>query len=286
MSKIIFAAILINLCSYSQNLDSTSNILYSKKNTLMFADYLFCNKDYLRAANEYLRFNDHDLEEKYIYKLGLSFSAIKDFHSAEDLFNSVNKNSYYFLASRLELMKIHYLEDDYSGVNRLYLSYRDSVSNQKTMNQLYLMASLKGSDVLQSITQYKENFEKTKLEEVVNLYELKINPPERNPLLASILSAVIPGLGKVYSNEISDGIFSFLTTNLLSFLAYDNFKADHRFRGWLFAGLASIFYTGNIYGSYAATQIFNAQVKYDFNLRLDSFLKSNNYFIPDYDFCK
>jgi TM2 domain-containing membrane protein YozV len=105
-------------------------------------------------------------------------------------------------------------------------------------------------------------------------------------LFASLLSALIPGLGKVYSNEISDGIFSFLATGLLSYLAYDNFKADHRFRGWLFTGLASIFYVGNIYGSYAAAQIFNAQVKYDFNLRLDSFIKSNNYFIPEYDFCK
>ena len=113
-----------------------------------------------------------------------------------------------------------------------------------------------------------------------------MNPPNKNPLIASVLSAIIPGAGKIYTGDIGDGIFTFLTTGVFTFLAYDNFKAEHNFRGWLFSGLAVMFYGGNIYGSFASAQIHNARIKYEFNLQLDSFIKLKNYFIPQYDFCK
>ena len=148
------------------------------------------------------------------------------------------------------------------------------------------MSYLKNNETIPSFGDFVKPFEFSEQEEIRTLYQMKLNPPSKNPIIASILSAIIPGAGKFYTGEISDGILAFVTTGLFSFLAYDNFKADHNFRGGLFSGLAVMFYAGNIYGSFASAQIFNAQVKYEFNLRIDSFLSSKNYFIPPYDFCK
>lgn len=286
MKKIVFMALITSLFTYAQIIDSTKSTLFTRENNLKFADYLFCSKDYLRAANEYLRFDNSDLDERYIYKLALSLSAINDFGLAENLFKSINQDSKFFYSSRLEILKINYLESDLAGVKKKYMMYRDSVMNPKNLNQLYLISSLMYDDQILKEKEFHENFANKEFSEAIRLYDLKKSMPNKNPLVASILSALIPGVGKIYTDEISDGIFSFITTGLLAFLAYDNFNAEHRFRGWLFTGLTSLFYVGNIYGSYASAQIFNVHIRHEFNLRLDSFIKSKNYFIPEYDLCK
>lgn len=99
------------------------------------------------------------------------------------------------------------------------------------------------------------------------------------------MSAIIPGSGKMYVGEWSDGIAAFLVTGLFAFLAYDNFRADHTTRAWIFTGLGAFFYAGNVYGSIASAQIFNARVDFKFNDGLKLFLEEKNYFVPEYDFC-
>ncbi|MCW8960516.1 MAG: hypothetical protein OQK29_03065, partial [Ignavibacteriaceae bacterium] len=76
-----------------------------------------------------------------------------------------------------------------------------------------------------------------------------------------------------------------LATGLLAFLAYDNFRANHKTRAWIFTGLGAFFYSGNIYGSIAAAQIFNARVNFEFKEGIKLFLEQENYFLPQYDFC-
>jgi hypothetical protein len=90
----------------------------------------------------------------------------------------------------------------------------------------------------------------------------------------------------MYVGEWGDGITALLVTSLFAFLAYDNFQADHTTRAWIFTGLGAFFYAGNIYGSIASAQIFNASIEFEFNGGLNLFLEQKNYFLPEYDFCK
>ena len=100
------------------------------------------------------------------------------------------------------------------------------------------------------------------------------------------MSALIPGSGKIYAGEIGDGIIAAIATGLCGYLAYDNFKAKHNFRGWLFGGLSAFFYAGNIYGSAASAQIYNAGIQFDFVNDVKIYLNKKNYFTPEYEFCK
>jgi TM2 domain-containing membrane protein YozV len=287
MNKLLLI-IFISVCNhYPQAVDSTFNLLHQKENIIKFADYLFCQKDYLRSLNEYRRLREEDRDEKINFKMALNMSTIGDYSGAMSIISETKKSSPYYKSSRLEMMKIFFYEEKYSDLRKHFQVDDNSISkNELSEMKLYFISFLKDNEKIPSFNDFIKPFDITEHDEITTLYQMKINPPSKSPAIASILSAVIPGAGKIYTGEISDGIFSLITTGLFSFLAYDNFKADHDFRGWLFSGLATMFYGGNIYGSYASAQIYNARIKYEFNVSVDSFLKSKNYFFPQYDFCK
>jgi TM2 domain-containing membrane protein YozV len=121
---------------------------------------------------------------------------------------------------------------------------------------------------------------------ISNFYDLKKNPPYKSEALAGILSAIIPGAGKIYTEEYGDGITAFILTGLFAYLAYTNFEHDHPTRAWIFTALGAGFYAGNIYGSVTSAQIFNARINFEFDEGVKLYLEEKNYYAPVYDFCK
>jgi len=75
--------------------------------------------------------------------------------------------------------------------------------------------------------------------------------PRKSPLLAGALSAVIPGLGRVYLGRWPDGLLSFLLVGTTGALAAQGFYEEGRgsVRGWILGGVAALLYAGNVYGS-------------------------------------
>jgi hypothetical protein len=75
--------------------------------------------------------------------------------------------------------------------------------------------------------------------------------PRKSPWLAGALSAVIPGLGRVYIGRWPDGLMSFLLVGLTTSLAAQGFYEDGRssVRGWVLGSIGALLYVGNVYGS-------------------------------------
>jgi TM2 domain-containing membrane protein YozV len=75
--------------------------------------------------------------------------------------------------------------------------------------------------------------------------------PRKSPLLAGALSAVVPGLGRVYLGRWPDGLLSFLLIGTTGTLAAQGFYEEGRgsVRGWILGGVAALLYAGNVYGS-------------------------------------
>ena len=73
----------------------------------------------------------------------------------------------------------------------------------------------------------------------------------KSPFLAGALSAVVPGLGRVYLGRWPDGLLSFLLVGTTGALAAQGFYEEGRgsVRGWILGGVAALLYAGNIYGS-------------------------------------
>ncbi len=84
-----------------------------------------------------------------------------------------------------------------------------------------------------------------------------IKPAHRSPFLASLLSSIIPGLGKVYASRAYDGLYSFIINTGSFYLTYDAYKNNRKPEIYFYSAMSIFFYTGNIYGSWIAAKEYN-----------------------------
>lgn len=255
----------------------------------LFADNLFCRHDYLRAVSEYeksLLYSDNDTIK---YKIALSYYYMENYSESANRFLSQLANSAFYDFALTGYCKSSFMLNDYSAINNLLEKKENNkLSNISGIKKLNAFSKLMPFETMKySEKEFLNFFDENEIQSIKKFYLQKTEPGYASPLKAAILSAIIPGSGKIYAGEISDGIISAVFTGLFGFLAYDNLHSDHLFRGYLFSGLALFFYGSNIYGSAAQAEIFNAKVDFNFNLELKSFLDLKKYFLPkEPDFCR
>ncbi|RKY90868.1 MAG: hypothetical protein DRQ13_12095, partial [Ignavibacteriae bacterium] len=221
------------------------------------------------------------------FKIALSYSYIKDYYSATQKFSGIIKPSIYFNEAKLEEMKVNFLINDFTGLRGYFKnSFITEVDKYQTEGEkLFNFSYLFTDDELPLKDDFLLPFDVKEKEKISSFYDLKKDPPYKDGTLAGIMSAIIPGSGKIYIGETGDGIVAFITTTVFAFIAYDNFKAGHTTRAWIWTGVAALFYAGNVYGSVAAAQVHNAKITFEFNEGLNIYLNKKNYYIPKYEFC-
>lgn len=257
---------------------------HSPENIKKFADHLFCGGDYLRAIEQYELLDDQLHEDTIQFKIMLGYSRLDLFQYSNEIFESVSVSSKYYPDAYLITLKNNLLFDPKPLVFNDKLSFDNEYSER--IFKLIGISKLYDDDFSLTKEEFIRPFNEGEEKTISMFYDLKKNPPYKSTALAGVMSAIIPGSGKMYVGEWGDGITALIVTSLFAFLAYDNFQADHTTRAWIFTGLGAFFYAGNIYGSIAAAQIFNASVDFEFRNGLKLFLENKNYFVPEYDFCK
>lgn len=75
--------------------------------------------------------------------------------------------------------------------------------------------------------------------------------PWKSPLTARLLSALVPGLGRVYAGRPSDAFSSFVSVVGSGWVAHRSFERDgsESLSGWAYSALSLAFYLGEIYGA-------------------------------------
>lgn len=280
--KIFIIQIIISTVVLAQSVDFNS-----PENIKLFADYLFCDRDYLRAIDEYEKYSNFFDNDTIRFKIALAFSSMDEHTNALKNFNKLSEASQLYQLSQIEELKSFFklklfpqLSSKVSEIHNLKSEY--SLNADKILNFSYLLNNYS----IPSEKLFLEPFNDQEKPIVQNFYLRKTNPDYKSEILAGIYSAIIPGLGKIYTENYSDGITAFLITGIFSYLAYTNFEHKHLTRAWIFTAASAGFYAGNIYGSVASAQIFNVKVNFDFINDVNSFIEAKNYFIPEYDFCK
>lgn len=289
MNKIIFLLIIFCTNSFSQEVRSTQSLnLFSPTNIKKFGDYLFCQHDYLRASIEYEKYLQNRFNDTVSFKIGLANLAMGKFENASNKFLSISQNSVFFNLSRLEYLQANFQTGNYDTYRDLYenLNLNSHYKYFFKARELYSFSFLFTDNPLPQKKIFLNTFPEGEQNKIGEFYSWKSDPPYKSPVTAALLSTVVPGLGKIYTHKYSDGIFAFVTVGILGYLAYADFHANHNFRGWLFSALGAGFYGGNIYGSAASAQIFNAEIKFQFFNDLKNFLEEHNYFVPLINFCK
>lgn len=285
-AKIFYSALSIFvIAALSANAQQSSDDFFSAKSRLEFGNYLYGEKDYLRALNEYKEFLKTDNNDTIRFKMAESFLRIGRYEEASNNFKSLFFSSSLADESRLEFLKSLFLSKDLMNLRQL--SIDENYTTEKfshEIERLNFISYFFDNKTLPDSNRFFSAFADSNRTEIKKFYYQKKNPDKKNPVTAALLSAAIPGLGKIYTGEIGDGITSLITTGLLVFLSANNFQHDHNFRGWLFAGFAALSYGGNIYGSAASAQIYNAGIKFNFDNEVKPFFEKRNYFLPNFDF--
>jgi TM2 domain-containing membrane protein YozV len=83
--------------------------------------------------------------------------------------------------------------------------------------------------------------------------------PHKSGAVAAILSAALPGTGKLYLGRLRDAVISVAVIGFSSWQAYDGFINDGRqsVKGYIFSSIGAAFYAANIYGSAIAVRAYN-----------------------------
>ncbi len=289
MRNIFLLVLLICSSAFPQENKSPDKLnLFSPSNIKKFGDFLFCQGDYLRASEQYLNYLTTNFNDTVEFKLGLAYSQMGKFDKSAGRFSSIPNSSSLYLISKLEYLKDYFLTGDFSEYRIKYdnLDIKSGFKYLDEANSLYNFSYLFTDKTLPDESNFLAPFQKPYRDSVKKFYKWKLNPPYKSEITAAVLSAVVPGLGKIYTHQYSDGIFAFLATGICGYLAYADFNAHHYFRAWLFTGLTAGFYGGNVYGAAASAQLYNAKINFDFTHGLKVFLDEMNFFIPQINFCK
>ena len=100
--------------------------------------------------------------------------------------------------------------------------------------------------------------------------------PRKSPFLSGLFSGLVPGLGKAYTGQWKDGLFSLVFVAANAVGAYRGFsqQGTGSALGWITAGIGTAFYVGNIYGSVKAAQQYNHLQEKAYHQDVESYLRT------------
>jgi TM2 domain-containing membrane protein YozV len=261
---------------FAQNLDN----LLSDKNRIAFGNYLFCEHDYLRAIDEFDFVLKTQWDDSLQFKIATSYYRMMQFDRAYIEFKKIQVNSLLFKQSQYEQYRTLFMSNNYVLLQKV-------IDNSTSKSEIPLeLLHLKNSSILLRDIQlplkngFISAFGKDDRTKISEFYDWKYDLPYKSPALATIMSAIIPGSGKIYAEEVGDGITAFLLTGLFTYLAVDKFQNNHNSSGWLYSSIAAFFYAGNVYGSATAVQNYNAGIKFNFDREVKIFINDRNQFLP------
>lgn len=101
----------------------------------------------------------------------------------------------------------------------------------------------------------------------------------RKPVLAGLLSAVVPGLGKLYNGRARTFKSSFLVNAFFGAQAFEAIRVNGIKNAYsvISAGIFSVFYLSNIYGSYHDLKRVKIEKKKNFLDEVADYYSSSNY---------
>jgi hypothetical protein len=237
-----------------------SEDIFSKENSLKYAQYLIDNQDYSLAASEYSRLLKFEPKNDSIrLKTIISFRIANQIDSASFYMNGFEhrhsgfETEYINLLLLLENWKI--LED-----------FGKTSSFTENEKQMLVLHRLMWQGKWKKAQKQLENVSIEGMEKIFaynRLVEQGIKSPHRNMALAVVMSALVPGLGKVYAGAPLEGLSTFAITGFLAFSAYRGFiqKEEQSIPGWIFGAGFIGFYAGNIYGTVKQVKKFNEKHK-------------------------
>ena len=241
--------------------------LFHPDKVKQFANYLFSEGDYIRAASEYERFLFYSgsFNDSILFRIGLCYQLLEHHDLALEVFDKILIHR-----ERFQL-------DSIVHVARLYSLFRlerwEAIKSTQPVNDVefyfyyYAKAMTHPCAIDTSIfARIKDDSLENGLRE---LSQKRLIFKKKSPLMAGVLSAFLPGFGKIYIGRIGDGLFSLAATSLTALISYQAFEEKRNLTGLTTAVIATSFYMGTIYGSRIGAEIHNERIFLDWKMELN-----------------
>jgi hypothetical protein len=240
---------------------SAQNI-WDTDHTREFAQYLMQSQQYQLASNEWERvlfFHPDDTLARLnlirSFRLGnqpgLGWMKLNQWYPVGPLSNPFSA----------EALQLSLMLGDY-GSFRSVLDRSTGLTAPEKGNYLLGSWLMQGSWIRQSRAIRQPSFPITATDpNLLALYARTQAIHRKSPALAVTLSAIVPGMGKVYSHDWKDGLFSLLFVVTSAWQSYRGFsrKGVQSAGGWIFGTLATGFYTANLFGSWKSATGYNSR---------------------------
>lgn len=230
-----------------------------------FINYLIGN-NYSSDAVYYLYGTNLAPSDSLDYYRGYALYTAGALDMAADEFSKVSKSSGFYEKSLFYgLVCDTYLQDYSSASNRMN-SYEGSLQELKSYELAALSLLMDDAAGYKSYSQdfSYSNYVLSDGEKVFeDIYHSRFEEKRKSPYLAAGLSALLPGLGKIYAGAYGEGISSFLLWGCSTALAIDNGIKNGAgdWRTIVFSTVSSLLYLGNIYGSYISVGLYYDYLK-------------------------
>lgn len=250
-----------------------SQNLYDSGHSRQFADYLLTTQQYQLASVEFERVVLMEPENSEArQKLIFSYRQSKDYSSALKKLHQWYPTAHPDAAFAEEWIKLLLLNQSYTAAAEL-LHRQESLS--PLTRQYYQLANFLLSGEWEQACSFLQEPRMGAFagaDELLMLAEQKQNLKYKSPALSLALSAVVPGLGKVYAKDWKDGVISLLFVATNAWQAYRGFSKDgtDSVYGWVFASMAVGFYGSGLYGSWKSAQAYNVQLDHDLYHEIES----------------
>jgi hypothetical protein len=238
-------------------------------NRIHFADYLLnqqFNQEAIFESNQILQLRITAPQKDSLYYIrGWAEYNLKELKASSQSLKKVGPTSVFYSKSQL-----------FGAYNLIYLrdfnqarSVLDSFKMETPLNRHFSLFLRSGIDLLQrDIPSFRTTVEKIPADYYGYTKELsKLNAiadelathKRKSPLLAGILSGILPGSGQFYSGKTGQGIAALLLTSGLSLVAIENYnkRGPDKFETIFFGSVFTVFYIGNIYGAAFSAKIAN-----------------------------
>jgi hypothetical protein len=245
--------------------------LYDEGHTESFAKFLFQSRQYDLAAREYERLLILQPEKGPQKELFQSYRLAGQYAFGIQRYHSVYDNpEQYSKVNFLELTKLQLAGGQFEDFTRSLQTQQVLQSDETkiiggirrvydpTFKERYQAVTLDESDhpILIRVQDVLVDYEKVRL---------------KNPTMAALMSAVVPGSGRLYSGDWQNAIISFLFVGINGWQSYRSFNRGgiQSAGGWIFGAIGLGFYTGNIYGSALSAKRKNKQKRDEFKHKVE-----------------
>jgi len=254
------------------------NDIFDCDNSKRFAEYLFNTGQFELSQHELERisfFCEYDSTSQLT--LLKSYRKMKAFGKADQFFGLKNIDSLNSMNRefRDEYIRLLMAENRYSDVQRTIDAGLDI--DQKVEHQIGTELLLKKWEKAYQLSLQNNPQVNFKIEGLRKVAEKSYNSKRKSPVLAALMSAVIPGTGKMYCGYWGDGVMSFMFTASSTFFAIRGFNkfGTKSVYPWVIGGLAVSYYTANIYGGASSANRYNDNLDHSFIHETEQILYSD-----------